>query len=110
LSVEETIRALVVGALRDALPELRAELGRPRMLPIKKTPVAYRAILAAEQRGELTVYRIGHSSLVDEADLHEWIRRVGVPRPEQPAAPSDEIGELIELGDERRARRGRRKA
>lgn len=105
MSLDDAIRETVTAALREALPAIRTELGRPRLLPIRETPVAYRAILAAEQRGELTVYRVGHASLVDEAELYEWVRRTGAPRDPKRAAPADEVGELIAINETRRARR-----
>lgn len=104
MSLEEAIRSFVADAVKQAAPLLRAELERPKMLPIKETPVAYRALLDAERRGELTIYRVGHASLVDEVELYEWIRRTGVGRAPE-AEPVDETAKLIELGDARRRRR-----
>lgn len=98
VTLEQHIRELVLAAFREALPEIRAELARPRMLPIKEAPVAYRAILEAEKRGELKVYRVGHASLVDEAELHAWIRRAGSTL----ERPDDEAERIIELNSRRR--------
>jgi hypothetical protein len=96
----------MLGVVPDVVAAVRKELERPRLIPIKDAPVAYRAILDAERRGELVVYRVGHGSFVDESELFAWIRRVGVPKaePEQ----RDAVGELIALGDARRERRGAR--
>jgi hypothetical protein len=102
MSIEGELRNLVLAAFRDAAAELRAELGRPRMLPIKSCGVPYRQVLDAEKRGELVVYRVGNASLVDEGELYAWIRKTGVRREVEKQGPSDEIGELIEMGDRRR--------
>jgi hypothetical protein len=110
MSLEVELQAVVLAAVRGAAAELRAELGRPRMVPIKETVVAYRAILEAERTGELRVYRVGHASLVDEAEFYEWIRRVGASRAEPPPVEqTDEVGELIEIADRRRRASGRRR-
>jgi hypothetical protein len=111
MSLEAEISAVVLAAVRGAVADVRAELGRPRLVPIKETVVAYRAILEAERAGELQVYRIGHASLVDEGELYDWIRRTGAAR-EKPrqVEPSDEIAELIEIGDRRRRTGGRARA
>jgi hypothetical protein len=109
MSLEAEISAVVLAAVRDAAVELRAELGRPRLVPIKETVVAYRTILEAERAGDLQVYRVGHASLVDEAELYAWIRRTGAARREpKQSEPSDEIGQLIAIGDRRRRTGGRR--
>jgi hypothetical protein len=109
MSIEAEIHSVVLAAIRGAAAELRAELGRPRLVPIKETVVAYRAILEAERAGELQVYRVGHASLVDEAELYEWIRRTGAARAKPAAVEEpDAIGELIAIGDRRRRTGGRR--
>jgi hypothetical protein len=110
MSIEAEIQSVVLAAVRGVAAELRAELGRRRMLPIKETPVSYRAILEAERAGELRVFRVGHASLVDEAELYEWIRRAGAARAKpQPDHRPDEVGELIEIGDRRRRASGGRR-
>jgi hypothetical protein len=108
MSIEAEISAVVLAAVRGAVADVRAEIGRPRLVPIKEAPVAYRLILAAERAGELQVYRVGHASLVDEAELYEWIRRTGAAR-EKPRQDkqADEIGELIAIGDRRRRTGGK---
>ena len=109
MSLDAVLRDAVRDALTAELPGLLAQLqGQPRMLPIKATPVSYRLILEAEKRGELTVFRVGKASLVDAAQLFDWIRRVGQER--RTAAPTDAVGELLELDRERRAKRGKGRA
>ena len=108
MSIDEVIRLAIRDALASEMATVMAELGRPRLISIKAAPVAYRAILAAEREGELTVYRVGHASLVDEADLYAWIRRVGAQRSERPSG--DEVADLIALGDQRRGSRKERAA
>ena len=107
--IEESLRSAVLGLVPEFVASVREELGRPRMLPIKEAPVAYRAILAAEKAGELQVYRVGHAALVDEVELFSWVRRVGLrqdkPTMETEPEKADEIGAIIEMGDERRKRR-----
>jgi hypothetical protein len=103
--IGRAIRETLLAVVPELASALRAELDRPRMLPIRQAPVAYRAILAAERAGELTVYRVGHASLVDEQELFAWIRRNGSPPAPPGTATADEIGELIAIGDRRRATR-----
>ena len=102
MSLDAALRSAVLELVPEFAASVRAEFERPRLVPIKSAPVAYRAILDAERHGELAVYRVGHASFVDEAELFAWIRRVGVPKvePEQ----RDTVGELIALGDARRRR------
>jgi hypothetical protein len=78
------------------------------LISIRRAAVAYRAILAAERRGELQVYRVGHASLVDEAELYAWIRRTGVTRTDATGPASDEVGKLIAISDRERRPRTRR--
>jgi hypothetical protein len=107
--LEQALQEAVRAALAAELPPLLAQLqAQPRMLAIKATPVSYRLILDAEKRGELTVFRVGKASLVDAAQLFEWIRRVGQQR--RTATPADAVGELLELDRERRAKRGKGRA
>jgi len=104
VSLEAAIRQALLCGVSELVASVRAELDRPRMVPVKGAPVAYRAILAAEQAGELTVYRVGHTSLVDEQELFAWVRRTGAKQSPE-VAPVDEIGELIALADRRRVSR-----
>ena len=104
MSLDAAIRHALFGGVSELAAALRAELDRPRMVPVKEAPVAYRAILEAERAGELTVYRVGHTSLVDEQELFAWVRRTGA-KPPPKEAPADEIGELIALSDRRRVGR-----
>jgi hypothetical protein len=105
VSIDASVRDAMLGLVPEVVAAVRAELERPRLLPIKSAPVAYRAILDAERRGELAVFRVGHASFVDEAELFAWIRRVGTPKPE--SEQRDAVAELIALGDARRNRRPR---
>jgi hypothetical protein len=101
VSIEATFRSALLELVPEIVAAVRAELGHPRMRPIKETPISYRRILDAERAGELHVYRIGHAALVDESELYDWIRKKGV-EVERTDEPADEIGELISLGDQRR--------
>jgi hypothetical protein len=99
--------------LRDLLTEA-ADLGARkalekaaasprRLLPLRECGVSYRLVLAAERAGELRVYRRGHASFVELAELERWILASPVARAAEPEGPaSDEIDEIIRLTDERR--------
>jgi len=104
VSIENEFRSAVLSLVPELVAMVRAELGRPRMLPIKETIVSYRQILDGEKRGELTVYRVGHAALVDETELYAWIRRVGIIGTNNPdAAPAvDDIDRVIAIGDAKR--------
>jgi hypothetical protein len=109
VSLEGAIGDALEAALRERLPALLAQLQiEARMLPIKAAPVSYRAILAAEKAGEIAVYRVGKASLVDTAELYAWIRQTGLTTPVE--ATPDDVGELLELDRERRAKRGKGRA
>lgn len=108
MSLDIAIRELVLGAVRAALPELRAELGRPRLLSIRELPVSYRLVLEAERAGEIRVYRRGKFSAVDEAEFVAWVKRAVAPRRAANSEIADEIGEIIAATESRRARRARR--
>lgn len=110
MSLDDALRAAVLAQVPELVAALREELGRSKLIPIKEAIVSYRAILAAEKRCELKVYRVGNGSFVDEIELYDWIKRVGA----QPAAradehPADEIAELIDMQDGKR-RKGRGRA
>jgi hypothetical protein len=102
--IEAALRAAILAHVPELAAAVRAEIERPRLLPIKSACVSYRAILEGEKRGELQVYRIGNASLIDESELYDWIRRVGVKATPQPEQQGDELGELIELQDGKRKR------
>jgi len=102
VSLDAAIRELVLSAVRDALPEVRAEFGRPRLISIRELPVSHRLVLEAEHAGEIRVYRRGKLSVVDEAEFVAWMKRSATPtKPPQPTA-DDEIGELIAANVRRR--------
>jgi hypothetical protein len=108
-SLEVELRRALLAGVPELVAALLAHIGRPRLLSIKQAPVSYRALLAAERAGELTVYRVGKASFVAEAELFEFIIRTGVPckpPPQGDAEPADDIAYLIEAGDARRAARG----
>jgi hypothetical protein len=109
MSLDAAIREIVLGAVRDALPELRAELGRPRLISIRELPVSHRLVLEAERAGEIRVYRRGKFSAVDEAEFTTWVKRAPacVVRKIEPAPVLDEIDEIIASNDVRRKRGGR---
>ena len=108
MSLEGAIRAAILAHVGELAAAVREEIARPRMVPVKEAIVSYRAILDAEKRGALTVYRIGNASLVDEGELYAWIKREGVKRVEREAEPDeqDEIDALVDLADKRRRQRG----
>lgn len=111
MSLDTAIQAVVRAALEAELPAVLNELTRrSRMVPIKSAPIAYRAILKAENEGKLAVYRIGNSSFVDETELFAFVRAEGVERRAQPVSATDEIGALLEINQERRSKRGGRAA
>lgn len=87
--------------VRDVVRQELRGIAQPRLMPIKQAPVSYRAILAAEKAGELTIHRRGKSAFVDVDDLDRWIRAAG--KAVQTAEPADEIAELITLNRRRRA-------
>ena len=112
--IDSAIRSALLGLVPELAARVREELGRPRMIDIQAGPVSRRAILAAERRGELAVYRPpgggtkgepGHASFVDELELFEWIRRHGSEREQAPEEPHDDVASIIEMGDRRRRRR-----
>lgn len=109
MSLDRAIGDAIEAALRERLPAVLGQLAtQARMLPIKSAPVSYRAILAAEKAREITVYRVGKASLVDTAELYAWIRQTGLTTPVE--ATPDDVGELLELDRERRAKRGKGRA
>lgn len=110
MSLEAEIRSAVLASLREGLAELRAEVGRPRMIPIKSAPVAYRQLLEAERKAQLVILRIGHASFVDESELYAWIKKYGTDKPKVAQPASDEIGELLDINAQRRGKRGGRAA
>lgn len=99
-ALRELLEAAAEAGARRAL-ELAPAESRSSLIPIKRAPVAYRAILEAERAGELTVYRRGKASLVDLAELESWIRRSPRAADVRPAQ-SDEAGELIAFNRSRR--------
>jgi hypothetical protein len=109
VSLDVAIRELVLGAVRDALPALLSELGRPRLISIRELPVSYRLVLEAERAGEIRVYRRGKFSAVDEAEFIQWVKLApasAIRKPEP--APVDDIEDLIAANEIRRTkRRGR---
>jgi hypothetical protein len=109
VTLDEQIQELILRGVRDAVPTLLAELGRPRLLSIRELPVSYRLILEAEKAGEIRVYRRGKYSAVDEAEFIQWMKRAPTLDAE-PAPPSDEVGALIDLNNSQRKRRGGRAA
>jgi hypothetical protein len=109
--LDEALREAVRSALVAELPGVLAELReRSRLVPIKAASLPYRVILDAEKRGVLPVYRVGHSSFVDERELEALIRAEGLRREPERAAEPDAVGELLELDRERRAKRKGRAA
>jgi hypothetical protein len=107
MSLEDAIRDIVLGIAPELVALVRAEVGRSRLLPIRETPVSSRRILEAERAGELQVYRVGHTALVDEAELHAWIKRTGT---QVATTGADPIAELVSANDARRRRGGGRAA
>lgn len=107
MNLDAAIQAAVRMAIQTELPDVLAELGaRQRLISIRELPVGYRTILEAEKAGEIAVYRRGKFSAVDEADFVAWMKRA----PVKPSPVVDEVGELLELNRERRAKRGGRAA
>lgn len=115
--IEDELRKAFFGLVPEVVAMVRAELERPRMIPIKSAIVSYRQILDAENRGELTVYRprgtgkkgnVGHAAFVDEAELYAWIRRTGGKRDELCESHSceehDDVDRVIEMNERRRRR------
>jgi hypothetical protein len=98
-------RNAVAAAFSEQIARLRAELERPRMLPIDETGVNRRVLNAAATRGEIRIYRIGHATFIDAVEFYEFVRKVGLPATTPDSGPGDEIGELIAIGDRRRDRR-----
>lgn len=107
MSLDEAFRAALLGHVPELAAQLREELGKPRMLPTKGAPVSHRAILAAEKRGELAVYRPPHTngSFVDEQELWDWIKRSGTPKAAPEPEPADDVDALIVHQDSSRKRR-----
>lgn len=111
MSLDVAVREAVRSALMAELPGVLAELReQSRLVPIKAAALPYRVILDAEKRGVLPVYRVGHSSFVDERELEAFIRAEGLRRSEPATPAADAVGELLELNRERRAKRGGRAA
>jgi hypothetical protein len=109
LSLDVAIQAAVRTALVAELPAVLRELqDRQRLVSIRDLPVGHRTILEAEKAGEIVVYRRGKFSAVDEADFISWMKRA--PATAKPSQPTDDVGELLELSRERRAKRGGRAA
>jgi hypothetical protein len=106
VSLDDAFHAVVLRLAPELVAAVRAELARSRMVPIKEAPVAYRAILDGERRGEIVVYRVGHASFVDETELYAWIKRIGVAAKAEPT-PVDEIGELIAANSRRSQKRAK---
>jgi hypothetical protein len=105
VSLDAAIQAAVRTALVAELPAVLRELqDRQRLISIRDLPVGHRTILEAEKAGEITVYRRGKYSAVDEAEFVAWVKRS--PAPFKPRQPTDDVGELLELNRERRAKRG----
>jgi len=94
-SLRELLEAAAEAGVRRAIESLSLAGASCSLIPIKEAPVAYRAILAAEQKGELHVYRRGKSSLIDLRELEAWIRRT--PCQDRGSVKPDEVGELIAL-------------
>ena len=112
MSLDAALRTAICDVLVAELPAVLAQLsGEHRMIEIKSAPVSYRAILAAEKVSDLRVYRIGKTSLVDVTELYDWIRRTGTAKPSATTADEvavDEVGDLIQINEQRRSkRRGR---
>ncbi len=106
MSLDAAIRELVLGAVRDGLPVLLAELGRPRLISIRELPVSHRLVLDAERAGEIRIYRRAKFSAVDEAEFIAWVKRAPASAMRKPEpAPVDEIGELIAANESRRSRK-----
>lgn len=90
--------------LRTPLGDLLARLLRPEepsttWIDIRdpaSSPVPYRAALAAAQRGELAVHRVGRRRLVRRQDLDRWVasRPTVVDQPE-PSTPTQSDAERI---------------
>jgi excisionase family DNA binding protein len=74
--VSTDLRALTLGEIANALAGTRAE-APSAWIDIRSdaSPVPYRHALAAAQRGELNVHRIGRRGLVRREELDEWIAR-----------------------------------
>lgn len=105
MSLEAELWRTLLPGVPELVAALLAHVERPRMLPIKEAPIAYRLILDAEKAGELTVFRVGHASFVDEAELFSYIKRAGVSCKPLAEPVGDDIDALIHSGDERRARK-----
>jgi hypothetical protein len=99
MNLDEAIHVSVLSAVRAALPELLAELQRPRLIPIRELPVSFRMVLAAEKAGEIQVYRKGKFSAVDEAEFVAWVKRVAKP------SAADEIADLVDSNRRRHRQR-----
>lgn len=110
--IDDALRQGLFGLVPELVARVREELGQPRMLPIKGTVVSYRQILDGERRGEIAVYRVGHSSFVAEDELFAWIRRTGATKqePAEPIEASDEIAEVIDANRRRVEARGKGRA
>lgn len=105
MSLEGMLREAVLAAAPELVALVRADLGRPRMIPIEETGVSRRVLNAAAADGDIELFRIGHAVFVDSSAFYEFVRRAGAKPPSTDAAPTDEIGELIAIGDRRRSRR-----
>lgn len=101
LSLRELLEAAAEAGARRALADAKVA-GGSKLVPIKGAKVAYRAILEAEKAATLNVYRVGHSSFVDEDELDAWIKITGTASTTQVVEATDDVGELIEMNNSRR--------
>ena len=97
VDVERLLKMTVAEALKVLLDRSSVADDDPWIDPKSpECPVPYRQILAAAQRGELMMFKVGRKLLVKKTDLDAWIERpehrVGY---ESASAPSGSAADLV---------------
>jgi len=98
------LEAAAEAGARKALEQVQAKGAASRWIPIKESPLGYRATLDLVKAGELQVHGIGHRRYLDREQLDRWLLAHPIRSNDAPS-DDDEIAELIAAGDARREKR-----
>ena len=98
------LEAAAAAGARTALAEF-VTAQPSRWLPVKQSPLGYRATLDLIRAGEIHVHGIGHRRYVDREAVNAWLLAHPIAVASKPLGEPDEIDVLVASNRARKARR-----